>query len=49
MRNEIMNKQTLVSIGPGAIALYRIPYLPHSVASDLQDNKLKHNYFNHIT
>jgi hypothetical protein len=28
---------TFVSIGPGAIQLNLIPYLPHSAASDLQN------------
>lgn len=30
----------LVSIGPGAIALNLIPYLPHSLANDLCKNNL---------
>ena len=34
-------KFTLVCIGPGAIALYLIPYLPHSDDRDLK-------YENHI-
>ena len=38
---------TFVSIGPGAIQLNLIPYLPHSAASDLQ-NILDLYFFNFI-
>ena len=41
---NVITTYTLVSIGPGAIALNLIPYRPHSTANDLSSQQIKWLY-----